>query len=505
MLTMDQIQDIRNRFFFKGQSISRIAKDMRLDWKTVQKYVDQTDFNKPNQTPDSEQKLCPKLEPYKPVIDRWLMEDRSAPRKQRHTAKRVFDRLTNEIDGFDCSYRTVVTYFSIKREEIFAANKDAALPLLHRPGEAQADFGTAEFYENGTKHIGKYLEVSYPHSNKGYMQLFYGENMECLLEGLSAIFRHVGSVPHEIWFDNTSTIVTKIIKGGARELTDRFSRFQEHYRFNAIFTNPGRGQEKGNVENKVGYQRRNFLVPVPRFLALSDYNTYLLQLCERDARRDHYRHNKTIEELFEEDKVNCHELPKITFDTSRIKSVTTNNWGKFYLNNRLHEYSSSPRHANCRINIKLTSDRVIVLDENYREVVCHKRLYGDYKQESMEWLAYLKQISVRPRALKYSGIYDMLPDSMQQFLGRCSNTEIGKVLKVLVELTERTGFDSALATVDNALCYGASDAESLKNLYRRLYTQVPELPPMKPQLGIPDISQMTASLSEYDCLLKVRG
>jgi hypothetical protein len=249
--------------------------------------------------------------------------------------------------------------------------------------------------------------VSFPHSNKGYLQLFYGENMECLLEGLDAIFRHIGAVPEEIWFDNTRTIVTKVIRGGDRETTERFERFREHYRFQSVFTNPGEGHEKGNVENKVGYQRRNFLVPVPRFLSLADFNRQLLEMCEQDADREHYRRNETIEELFRDDLKHCHALPEIEFDLSGNKSVTANNWGKFYLHKGLHEYSASPKHANTVLNLKLTSAQIIVMDENYREIIRHRRLYGDLKQQSMAWLPYLKQLSVRPRALKYSGIYDL--------------------------------------------------------------------------------------------------
>jgi len=335
--------------------------------------------------------------------------------------------------------------------------------------------------------------------------LFYGENMECLLEGMDAIFRHIGVVPAEIWFDNTKTIVTKVIKGGDRETTERFERFREHYRFQAVFMNPGEGHEKGNVENKVGYQRRNFLVPVPRFLALTDFNRQLLELCEEDANREHYRHNETIEELFKEDLKSCHSLPEIEFDLSGKKSITTNNWGKFYLYKGMHEYSASPKHANSVVNLKLTSSQIIVMDENYREIIRHRRLYGDTKQQSMQWLPYLKQLSIRPRALKYSGIYEMMPPSMKQFLESCSNTETGKVLKVLAELTGRTGFDSALNTVNQALCYGASDADSIQNLYRRIYADVPELPPMPHGPQIPDVGQMSANLIAYDVFLKKGG
>ena len=263
MLAMDQVHDIRFRFFTKGETISHIAQELQMDWKTVRKYVDMTDFNSPPPKPASEYQLCPKLEPYKAIIDEWLLKDKHAPRKQRHTARRVFNRLKEEIPEFNCSYRTVSTYYNVKKKEIFSQAKIGYLPLEHQPGEAQVDFGAADFYENGTLHSGKYLEVSFPYSNKGYLQLFYGENMECLLEGLHTIFTHIGAVPEEVWFDNTKTIVTAIIKGGGRETTERFNRFREHYRFQAVFTNPNSGAEKGNVENKVGYHRRNFLVPIP--------------------------------------------------------------------------------------------------------------------------------------------------------------------------------------------------------------------------------------------------
>ena len=107
--------------------------------------------------------------------------------------------------------------------------------------------------------------------------------------------------------------------------------------------------------------------------------------------------------------------------------------------------------------------------------------------------------------MKYSGIYDMMPSTMKQFLEGCSNTETGKVLKVLAELTDRTGFDSALSTVNQALCYGASDADSLRNLYRRIYADVPELPPMPLGSEVPNVGQMPTDLNNYDVFLRKDG
>ena len=244
---MDQIHHIRALFYEQGYNISEIAEATGHDWKTVAKYIDKVDFNETIPVPASKQRFCPKLDPYKPLIDSWLEEDKKHPRKQRHTAKKVFERLARSVPGFDCSYRLVAEYVKFQKEELKLKRNEGFLPLEHHPGEAQSDFGSAEFYEHERLISGKYLAMSFPWSNTGYMQLFYGENCECLLEGMTAIFKHIGGVPHEIWFDNASTMVTKIIKGGGRDLTDRFARFKEHYGFKALFMNPAEGHEKGSV------------------------------------------------------------------------------------------------------------------------------------------------------------------------------------------------------------------------------------------------------------------
>ena len=247
MLTMDQIHRIRQLYYEQGlTNLSEIARQTGLDWKTVSKYVDMTDFNEPDPMP-KENNLCPKLDPFKPLIDNWLTEDKKAPRKQRHTAKRVYRRLRKEAEGFNCSYRLVADYVKAKKLELNLKRKEGFIPLNHEPGEAQGDFGSADFYENSMRHSGKYFVMDFPYSNHGYLQLHYGENMECLLESMVAIFEHIGGVPTEIWFDNTKTIVKTIIRGGGREVTERFLRFQEHYGFKPVFCNPDAGNEKGGV------------------------------------------------------------------------------------------------------------------------------------------------------------------------------------------------------------------------------------------------------------------
>lgn len=487
MFTMDQIHRIRQLYYEQGKNFSEIAEIMQCDWRTVRKYVDMEDFNASLPAPASGVQRASKLDAHKKLIDSWLLADKKAPRKQRHTAKRIFRRLENEVDGFDCSYRLVATYVAQKKKELNLKRQDGYLPLEHFPGEAQVDFGYADFYERGRLyHEAKYLVLSFPYSNGAYLQLDYGENMECLLEGLTAMFEYIGGVPTEIWFDNTRTIVTEVIKGGNRNVTERFQRFCEHYRFKAVFMNPQSGWEKGNVENKVGYLRRNELVPIPEFDSIEEENRSLLSRCDLDMQREHYdRHkNRFISELFEEDKKALLPLPSVAFDTALYTVARTDKYGKFTLDKGKHRYSASPAFCETTVCLKITSSTVTIMDEELRVIVRHARLYGD-EVERMNWIPYLKYIARKPRSLKNSGIYEMMPETMQKYMDSCMSSERGKVLKVLAELTERTGFESAIKTVNTAIDYNATDPDSLKNLYNRIYSEVPVLPELGEDADIP--------------------
>lgn len=503
---MTQVHDIRKMYFEEGKSIMQISRETGRDRKTVRTYIEKENWNEEKaRTQEGLEFHFTKLDLFKAEIDEWLTEDKKAKRKQRHTARRVYKRLVEKYgEGFNCSYRTVAGYVRAKKKEIFK-KQEGHLPLEHIPGEAQADFGDAEYYENGRLYSGKYLNLSFPYSNKGFLQLFKGENQECLFEGLRTIFEHTDGVPIRIWFDNASTMVKKVLKNGERALTDDFLRFMEHYQFEAAFCNVEAGHEKGNIENKVGYHRRNLLVPVPRFKSLSEFNKELLQKCEMDSEREHYRKNATIEELYSEDKIALLDLPVAPLNVSKYQTVKTNGYGRFYLNNNLHEYSVSPKYANCRVLVKITANEVIPVDESQREIVRHERFYGDYKQQSMKWLPYLTQLSRCPGALKYTGIYQLLPESVKEYLEKCNKSNKGKVLQVIAALTEKNGFESAIETVANALQYDAIDADSLISLHSRIHGNVVELAPIRLAGNIPELIRVTPNLSAYDAGLRKAG
>jgi len=492
---MTEITDLRKMYFEDGKNISQIQKKTGFDRKTISKFIDKKEWNDPVQFPVARES---KLNKFKEEIDEWLETDKKMRKKQRHTAKRVYDRLKEKYNKeFDCSYRTVAHYVAEKKKSLYT-NKQGFLPLEHKPGEAQVDFGKAEFVENGKSYYGFYLNVSFPYSNAGFLQLFKGENFECLAEGLVNIFEHINGVPHRQWFDNMSTAVKKILKGEKRDLTDSFIKLKEHYCFNAVFCNRNAGNEKGNVENKVGYHRRNLLVPMPEFKDLTAYNKQLLQRCERDFDRIHYRKERLISELFKEDLLHCNLLPHVPFASQSYETVSVDPYGKFTLNNGKHSYSSMPRFAGEHVTIRKTSSEVQILDKNMTVVVTHQRLYGKEQQESMDWIPYLQQLSRKPAALKYTGIYQLLPKQVTDWLDRKDNSGRGKALKLLHDLTSKSSFVAAVDALQTALDYNSGDPESIIAVHSKLTSNIPDLQPVTLPSSVTDVLATKADIMQYD-------
>lgn len=493
---MIQRYHIKHQSFHKGQSLRSIAKETGHDFRTVKKYAEETDFNfktRPKKGRPS------KLDPVKPMIDKWLTEDMNRPIKQRHTAKRVYDRLRDEHgDIFNACERTVRTYVAAKKKELYG-EKEEYLPLEHPPGEAQLDFGEIVMIEKGQRVKGYELILSLPYSNAGYPQVFRGQNQECLLTGLKNIFEHLGHVPRIIWFDNLSAAVAGIGDHGNRKLVNQFYRFTLHYGFKAQFCNPGKGNEKGHVENKVGYSRRNFFVPEPEFDDIEQFNLELFAVAEKDHQRNHYSKGIQISELIGDDIAAMLPLPAKTFDIGRTEKLVANKYGKVRYDGNI--YSASPQVAGKEIYIKLRAHQIEILNEEYQLIVTHKRLYGK-GQELMNWLPYLNTLSKRPNALKYTGFYHELPDPWQEYLANLNYEEKKKSLNLLIRMITETDMDTATICLLETMDSGKADADNILLSYRRLTepTLNDFLPPISAGINSPAI--YTPDLTCYDVFLK---
>ena len=293
MYRVDGYLRVRRAVMVDGMSLREAARVFGLHRDTVRKMLA---YSVPPGYRRQNPPKRPKLEPFTGVIDRILEDDLRRPRKQRHTAKRIFERLWDEY-GYDGGYTTVKDYVRENRRQ----TREMFVPLSHAPGHAQCDFGEALVVIGGVEQKAHCFVLDLPHSDGCFVKAYPAETTEAFLDGHVSGFAFLGGVPQSILYDNTKLAVAKILGDGRRKRTRAFTELQSHYLFEDRFGHPGKGNDKGKVEGLVGYVRRNFLVPVPSFESFAALNAYLERRClERmDARLR--GHTETIGQRMERD------------------------------------------------------------------------------------------------------------------------------------------------------------------------------------------------------------
>ena len=489
MIDVKLIKDLKEN---KGKSLREIANITKHNFRTVKKYVEREDFS---EDPKVKKIKLPKLVVFHSVIDFWLETDKKHSRKQRHTAKRIHERLREEFgDKYNASYSLLAEYVSKKRKEIY--NNQGYLPLKHLPGSAQVDFGTAQYYEDEILKECKYLILSFPYSNHYHYQIFKGENQECFLTGLQNIFNHIDGVPERIIFDNLSAAVN--MHKGKRTKTEKFLKFEMHYGFEAVFCNVNAGNEKGNVENKVGYHRRNFMVPVPTIDNFSEYNKNGFSATEKEFSKIHYSKGKSIGKLFEEDKNALKPLPDYKFDIYKIEKAKCNKYGIIRI--RKKQYSVAPNYAQQQVWVFIYHDKIQIKDENYQLIIEHERLYGT-KKKSMNWLPYLDLIQKRPRALKHIDFFDSLPENWRQIFNESELNEQREYMKILSNILLESTMNFAERVLDETIKYGVSDFDSLKATYERLKNENISIEKYEPE-NTPELPKYVPDFKSYNKLIR---
>ena len=495
---MAQVEYIKHLYENEGKSLREIAKILHMNFRTVQKYAYRNDWSPPV-LPNTNPVGFPVLGEYIPIIDGWLEQDEREPRKQRHTITRIHKRLQKE-HGFKGSYCTVKQYVSRKKEQM-QKYKESFLPLAHPPGSVQVDFGDFKYYdalERGCE--GHALIVSFPNSNVGWMQVFPAENQECLLTGLKRIFHHIGGVPTRLRCDNMATAVVQILEGTERIITDGFYRFMFYYRFTADFCNPGKGNEKGNVENKVGYTRRNMLVPVPTITDFEAFNDELLLLCDEDHERDHYERGALIRELWEEEKRHLLTLPEFEYEVYRYESLSVGPTG--FISVDTTKYGITPEMSGKSVLAKIYYDKI----EVYYDRCLLKTFRRSYEKNGKEydWKDYLPSLVKKPGATEHTLFFNQMPKLWQEYLRSVKGRERKSALLLLSEIVR----DGNEALCDDALElageYGKLDSDNIRACY--LFISKPERSPQPLKFSTePPLLNYRPDLSVYDSLTMTGG
>ncbi|MPM42023.1 hypothetical protein SDC9_88685 [bioreactor metagenome] len=493
MIRMAQINTIKDLYENEDLSLREIARRTDLSFQTVQKYAYQENWSLDN-LPDIEPKRYPVLEGYIPIINEWLEGDRKIPRKQRHTVKRIYDRLRDE-KGFRGSYSSVKKYVR-KKKYVMKAASEGYLPLAQPSGNGQVDFGAFLYYDaHQAEQTGYALTISFPHSNNGFTQAFPSQNQECLLTGMQRIFEHIGGIPPRLRFDNMTTAVAQVLHGTERVLADGFNRFMLHYRFQADFCNPRSGNEKGNVENKVGYSRRNAFVPVPTITSFEAFNESLWAWCEKDADRPHYKHKVSIQELWTEDQASLLRLPEYPFPVFRYESMSVNKYGFAVIDT--NKYGLAPALFGETVQAKVFFDHVEFYHD-HQPVGKYRRSYGT-NEEIYDWTQYVSTLCKKPGAIEHTRFFHQMPQQWQQHLQQSQGKDRKNALRLLSEIVQ----DGNSALCEDVLEFagenGRTDADSIRQCYYIIAKKEYRPEPLKLLSHAPTLNY-NPNLSAYDGL-----
>lgn len=443
MISMSKVNDIR-RMRREGKSVAEIARATGVCRDTVYKYLKMDDLSPMMPTTKPRKS---KLDPYRPLIESWLDEDRKCWRKQRHTARRIWERLTKE-EGVGVSQARVRQYVAMIRRERGIGYSQQFLDLAWAPGIAQADFGEADFYVTGVRTRLSYFVLSFPFSNVGIAQVFASENAECVCQALKSIFEFFSGVPVRIVFDNATGVGHRVC--GKVSTTETFSAFAAHYGFDFRFCNPESGHEKSNVERKVAYIRSSLFVPVPRITSLESYNVRLMAECMSLSSKNHWRKGEPEEQLFVEDSFAMLGMPEKAFKVIRWVRPKANKQGKFSVDGP-HFYSSDPALAGQELVVGLGATTVEVYTSDGTFVCAHKRAYGKAPTDVCDPASQLALLAIKTGGWSESRVRTTLPDQLREHMDALEAPRLKAEIRLMRDQCARSGWDVTVEAMSAAL------------------------------------------------------
>ena len=390
MLTVDDFELIRRKHYIDGMSGRAIAEELGHSRKTVAKALEHP---VPPGYRLSEPRPKPVIEPVKPIIDAWLEEDVSRPRKQRHTAQRIYERLRDE-HGFSGHPATVRRYVSQAR----TTRREVTMPLAFEPGEeGQVDWHEGWLIESGEWRKAQFFCMRLCYSKASFVWPYERATLEAFLDGHVRAFAYFGGVPRRLAYDNLASAVVQVGRGQERRLTERFKHLRSWYLFETRFCQPAKGNEKGDVENLAKRSERTYLTPVPEVGRLDELGPQLLGACDRDLElQGPAPHSElTRRQMLEQERAAMLPLPAEPFDA--CVQISTFVDGRSLVRVETNRYSAPVRWAHHQALVKLFADRVEIWCE-HRKVAEHAREYAR-DQYVMTPEHYLALLRIKPGSL----------------------------------------------------------------------------------------------------------
>ena len=494
MFAVEVYAAVRDFVFNQGKSRREAARVFGLSRETIAKMCR---FSLPPGYTRTKPAEKPKLGPLLPVIDAILEADKSAPVKQLHTAKRIFERLRDE-HGFAGGYTVVKDYVRIGR----ARGRETFVPLAHPPGHAQVDFGEAIAVIGGVRQKIHFFCMDLPQSDACFVKAYPRETTEAFLDGHVSSFGFFAGVPLSILYDNTRIAVAKICGDGKRERTRAFTELISHYLFRDRFGRPGKGNDKGKVEGLVKYARSNFMTPIPVAASFEALNARLAERCRLRQGERAGRHAQTIGERLIADLAAVRDLPAVPLEPCEKRGGRVSSTA--LVRYRSNDYSVPTAYGFQDVVVKGFVDAVVILCRG-TEIARHPRCYGEGVFVSNP-LHYLALIETKPNALDQAAALQGwdLPEAFQHLrhllearMGNRGKREFIQVLRLL----EAMPLEVVSFAVTEAIRIGAIGFDAVKLIALARIERRPARLDLSAYPHLPRTTVRTTSAADYTVLL----